>query len=119
MNHYILPMLHKGQPDLFLLHLGSNDINNQIKDKINTEKLTEDIINISKSCIDPGLKKVISSIISSILTKNNITLTHIIRQVNDSLREQCGLNRFDFISNNNISGTHLWTDGGIFRGFRH
>ena len=54
-------MLQKDQPDLVLLHLGSNDINNQIKDKINTEKVTEDIINISKSCIDPGLKKVISS----------------------------------------------------------
>ena len=33
-------MLHKDQPDVVLLHVGSNDINNQTKDKINTEKLT-------------------------------------------------------------------------------
>ena len=36
---------------LLLLHIGSNDINNQKEDKTNAEKLTEDIINIGKSCI--------------------------------------------------------------------
>ena len=88
-------MLHEDQPDVVLLHIGSNDINNQIKDKTNTEKLTEDIINIGKSCINLGVKEVI---ISSILPKNNIALTRIIRQMNDSLREQCLLNGFGFIS---------------------
>ena len=63
-----------------------------------------DIINISKSCIDLGVKEVV------ILPKNNITLTHLIWQVNHSLREQCVLNGFGFISNDNISRTHLWKD---------
>ena len=50
-------------------------------------------------------------VISSVLPKRNIALTHLIRQVNDSLREQCVLNGFGFISNDNISRTHLWKDG--------
>ena len=44
-----------------MLHIGSNDIDNQRKDKINTGKLTEDIINTGKSCIDVGVKEVIKS----------------------------------------------------------
>ena len=41
----------------------------------------------------------------------NIALTRLIRQVNDSLKEQCVLNGFGFISHDNISRTHLWKDG--------
>ena len=55
-------------------------LNNQTKDKINTEKLTGDIINIGKPCIDLGVKEVVISI----LPKKNIALTRLIRQVNDS-----------------------------------
>ena len=58
-NHYILPTLHEDQPDVVLLHIGSDHINNQPKDRINTEKLTGDIIDIGKSCIDRGVKEVV------------------------------------------------------------
>ena len=64
------------QPDVVLLHIGSNDINIQTEDRINTEKLMGDIINIGKSCINLGVKEVV---ISSILPKKNIALTHLIR----------------------------------------
>ena len=67
-----------------------------------------DIINIGKSCINFGVKKVV---ISSILPKKNIALTRLIRQVNDSLREQCVLNGFAFAFNDNFSRTHLWKEG--------
>ena len=77
-----------------MLHVGSNDINNQTKDRINTKKLTGDIINIGKSCIDLGVKKVVTSI----LPKKNIALTRLIRQVNDSLSEQCVLNGFGLVN---------------------
>ena len=50
-------------------------------------------------------------VISSILPKKNIVLTSLIWQVTDSLREQCLLNEFGFMSNDNISRTHLWKDG--------
>ena len=73
MNYYILPTLQEDQSDVVLLHIGSNDMNNQTKDKINTKKLTEDITNIGKSL---GVKEVI---ISSSLPKNNIALTSLIR----------------------------------------
>ena len=84
MNYYILPTLQEDQPDVVFLHIGSNDINNQTKDKINTEKQAGDIINIGKPYIDLGVKEVV---ISSILPKKNIALTRLIRQVNDSLKE--------------------------------
>ena len=96
------------QPDVVLLHIGSNDINIQTEDRINTEKLMGDIINIGKSCINLGVKEVV---ISSILPKKNIALTHLIQQVNDGLGQQWVLNGFGFISNDNISRTHLWKDG--------
>ena len=82
-----------------MLYIGSNDINNQTKDKINIEKLTGDIINIGKSCINLGVKYLV---ISSILPKKNIALTRLIRQVDDSLREQWVLNEFGFVSDDNI-----------------
>ena len=41
-------LLHENQLDVVLLHIILNDINNQIKDKGNTEKLTENIINTDK-----------------------------------------------------------------------
>ena len=86
-----------------MLYIGYSDVNNQTKDKINPEKLTGDIINISKSYIDLGEKEVV---VSSILPKKSITFTRPIRQVNESLREQCILNKFGFISNVNTSRTH-------------
>ena len=39
-NCYILPALDEDQLDVVLLHIGSNDVNNQTKDRINTENLT-------------------------------------------------------------------------------
>ena len=106
--NYILPTLHEDHPDVNLLHIVSNDINNQRKDRINTEKLKGDIINIVKSYVSLGVKKVV---ISSILPNKNIALTRLMQWMNNSLREQCILNRFGFISNDNISRTHLWKDG--------
>ena len=90
-----------------MLHIGSNDINYQTKDRINTEKLTGDIINIGKSCIDLDVKELV---MPSILPKKNIELTRLIPQVDNSLREQCLLNGFGFISYDNISRTRLWKD---------
>ena len=114
MDHYILPTLHEDHPDVVLLHIGSKDMKNQTKDRISTEMLTGNIINIGKSCIDLDVKEVVRS---SVLPKKNIPLTCLIRQVNNSLSkgEQCVLNGFGFISNDNISRTHLWKDGaGIY-----
>ena len=52
--------------------------------KLNTEKPTEVIINIGKSWIDLGVKRVI---ILLILPKNNIALTRLIQQLKDNLKD--------------------------------
>ena len=70
-NHYILPILHEDHSDVVLLHISSNDINNQMKDRINPGKLTGDISNIGMSCIDLGVEEVV------IIYKRNIALTHL------------------------------------------
>ena len=55
-----------------------------MKDKINTGKLTANIINIGKSCINISVKEVV---ISSILAEKNIALTRLLRQMKDSLKD--------------------------------
>ena len=50
-------------------------------------------------------------IISSIFIKKQFILTRIIRQVNDFLRDECKRNKFQFISNDNITREVLWRDG--------
>ena len=112
MNHYILPTLHKDHPDVVFLHIGSNDINNQTKCRMNTEKLMGDIINIGKSWFNLGVKEVV---ISSILPKKSIALKCLIQHMNNRLRDQCILNGSGFISND-ISRTHLWKNGIHFGG---
>ena len=78
LNNYILPTLYEDQFGVVLLLIGSNDINNQTKDKINAEKLTEDFTKISKCWVAFGVKEVI---ISSISPKNNMVLTRLIRHL--------------------------------------
>ena len=78
LNNYILPTLYEDQFGVVLLLIGSNDINNQTKDKINAEKLIEDFTKISKCWVAFGVKEVI---ISSISPKNNMVLTRLIRHL--------------------------------------
>ena len=83
LNHYILPTPQEDQPSVALLHISSNDINNQTEYEVNIEKLTKDIINVGKCRINFGVKEIIRS---SLLSKNNIAILRLIRQVSDSLR---------------------------------
>ena len=43
--------------------------------------------------------------------KKSIRLSSLIRKVNDELRVLCSINKFHFISNDNISREYLWRDG--------
>ena len=54
LNHYILLTPQQDQPGVVLLHIGSNDINNETKDPLNIKKLAEDIINNGKCRINFG-----------------------------------------------------------------
>ena len=65
-------------------HIGTNDINNHTSDKVNAEKLREDIINIYKCFISFWMKEVIMSLV---VPEWDIDLTHLIRTANDSLSD--------------------------------
>ena len=51
--------IYVGWSVAILLHSGSNDINNQASDKVNTEKLAQYFIDIDKCFISFGMKEVI------------------------------------------------------------
>ena len=89
LDHYIIPTLVDKKPDVVLLHVGKNDILSNAKDT----ELANNIINIELNCKNHDVSKVF---ISSILVKENPKLNHVIRRVNDQLRELCEINGFLF-----------------------
>ena len=115
LEHYVTPTLNEEEPDIVVIHIGSNDIDFRKLRQNTVENIGNDIINIGKKCREFGVSKVI---ISSVLVKNNMKLTKFIRQLNDILRNLCSVNGFCFISNDNITkdfisqdGVHLNKDG--------
>ena len=101
--------MEEGRPDIVIIHVGSNDITHNTIDNIDAKNILKRIINIGKTSLLYGLIEVI---ISSIFIKRQFKLTRIITQVNDHyLRDECGSNKFHFISNGNITNECLWADG--------
>ena len=104
LDHYIIPTLVEGKPDVVLLRVGTNDILSNANDT----ELTNNIITIGLNCKNHGDSKVF---ISSILIKKNLKLNPVIRRVKDQLRKFCEINGFLFINNDMITTDHLWRDG--------
>ena len=75
---------------------------------IDTSILAENIIKIGNKYIDYGVEQVV---ISSIFVKETISVSSLIRKVNDELCFLCSVNKFYFISNDNISRKYLCGDG--------
>ena len=48
---------------------------------------------------------------SSVLPQCSISLTGVIRELNDQLRTKSQLNNFGFICNGNVLRDYLWKDG--------
>ena len=44
------------------------------------------------------------------INQKTVKVTRVIRQVNDHLSDECGSNKFHFISNDNIINQCLWKD---------
>ena len=107
LDHFIAPILEEDQPDIVIIHVGSNDITHNTINNIDAKDISKRIIDIGKKCLLYGVKEVI---ISSIFIKRQVKLTRIIRQVNDHLRDECRSNKFYFTSNNNITNECLWKD---------
>ena len=77
-------------------------------DTADPNKLADDIIDIAKICTSYGVKDII---VLSVLPKRNISLTRIIRELNDQFKTNCQLNNFGFICNDNVTSNYLWKDG--------
>lgn len=103
LDHYIIPTLVDDNPDLVLLHVGTNDILNNANDT----KLANNMINIGLNSKNDGANKFL---ISSILVKKNPKLNPVIRRVNDQLCDLCEVNGFLLIKNDMIKTDHLWRD---------
>ena len=86
LDHFITPTLEEDQPDIVIIHIGSNDITYNAVDQRDVKDIVNRIINIGKKCLSCGVKEVI---ISSIFINKQFKLTRIIRQVNGLLRDDC------------------------------
>ena len=100
LHYFITPNLVEDRPDIMIIHIGSNDITHNSAEQIDVNDIANPIINIRKKCLSGGIKK---AILSSIFIKEQFKLTRTIRQVNDSLRDERKRNKFQFISNDNIT----------------
>ena len=107
LDYFITPTL-EDRPDIVIIHIGSNDITHNIVGQVDVKDNVNRIINIGKKCLSYGVKEVI---VSSIFIKKQFKLARIIRQVNDLLHDECKINNFQFISNDNITREVLWRDG--------
>ena len=78
--------MEEDQPDIVIIHIGSNDISYNAVDQTDVKDIVNRIINIGKKCLSCGVKEVI---IWSIFIKKQFKPTSIIRQVNGLLRDDC------------------------------
>ena len=76
-------------------------------DKIDENKIADDITNIGIKCASFDCEVFISSI----LVKRNYRVSAIIRRVNDKLQELCQQHNFTYISNDEITREFLGEDG--------
>ena len=107
LEHYVTLHLEHDKPGIVIIHTGSNDIPHNNLD-IDASILAENIIKFGNKCLDYSVEEVV---ISSILVKENIRLSSLIRKVNNKLRILCFINKFHVISNSNITGKYLCGDG--------
>ena len=95
LEHYIIPNLKQQQPDIAVIHVGSNNVSYKILDT-DARLFAENIVEIGKKCVEYGVEHVV---ISSIFVKESIRLSSLILSINDVLCELCSTNNFHFISN--------------------
>ena len=107
LEHYMIPNLKQQQPDIAVIHVGSNNVSYKSLDT-DARLLAENIVEIGKKCVEYGVEHVV---ISSIFVKESIRLSSLIRRINDVLCELCSTNNFHFISNDIIFRKHLCGDG--------
>ena len=92
-KHCVMPFLKEQKPDIIVIHEGGNDINCKIKGNVNVNELADNIINLAVICRDFGVPDIA---ISEVLPKKSITVTAIIRKINDRVKELFKNQKFHF-----------------------
>ena len=104
MGHHVLPILKEDKPDSVLIHIGTNDVNNHKLYVVSPKKLASNIIEIGRTCKSFNVNEVF---VSSVLCQNETILSNQINRTNELLNKLCKENGFIYISNSNITPSHL------------
>ena len=108
LGHHVLPILKEDKPYSVLMHVGTNDVNNHNLYAVSPEKLASGIIEIGRTCKSFNVKEVF---ISSVLCRNEVILSNQFNCTNELLNKLYKENDFNYISNSNITPSHLSKDG--------
>ena len=103
LGHYS-DVLLEDNPDVVVIHVGTNDIHGRNSRDMDCATIAHDIINIGQKCKNRGVNTIyISSIIVTRNVRSNIKATDI----NNLLRSLCAENDFIFISNDFLTENDL------------
>ena len=104
LTYYVTPTLENSSFDQALIHVGINDFLNC--DTPLYQTFLQNVLTIAQKCKDSGVNEII---ISSLVVTEKISL-RIIIEANESLRNFCKQNGFNFIDNSNIPSNKLYRD---------
>ena len=109
-NHYVVPTLIDENPDVVVIHSGTNNIRTRRGQPEETiEKIAQEIIDIGRTCRQVG--GVNNIFISAITCRAKLEESKKAIEINDMLKDLCVRENFVFISNDSIRKEHLWIDG--------
>ena len=91
--------LLKVKPDCLLVHVGTNDLTNNVDLLISVKKMVKKVKNSS-----PNTKLVFSSVI---LRKDKKDISKKVGETNQRLKNYCKQKNIDFVDNSNIIEEHL------------
>ena len=103
----MIPTIKEQNPDVVIIHVGSNNVNYENVENFTSREIAENIIKVAEQCRSLGVEKVV---ISSVLIKKSLHLGKFIRNVNIVLEELCIKYNFYFINNDNIFSTMVSDD---------
>ena len=109
LSHYITPNLMEQNPDVVVIHVGTNDLKvRHGQHQKSNEEVARSIINIGKQCKLHGVNDVF---ISGITYRKGFHLMKKVREINDMLQKLCVEDDLHFISHSSIREQHLFQDG--------
>lgn len=102
MNHYLKPTLEKN-PELIVLHVGTNDI-----PKKNPSDIVKEIKSLGQGIVENGLTKIA---ISEIIQREDKALNIKVKETNVLLNKLCSKYKWPIIHHTNINTSNLNQSG--------